>query len=992
LAQLTISLLGPLQIERNGQHIAAPVYAKVLALLVFLAVESDRPHQRSVLATLLWPDQSEERARHSLRQALSTLRRVIDAGSSTPCIVVSRNTVAFTRDAGHIVDAIEFAELLDACDRHDHRDSAACAPCADRRARAVSLYRGDLVEGFTIPDSDVFEDWVQIWRQRLRDRLAGVLDDVAGWHEGLGQREQAIAAVRRQLELDPWRETAHRRLMTLLWQSGNRAAALAQYERCRDLLDDELDVEPEPETIALYERIRDGEARSEAAGEDSRGSAGRLPAPTTRLVGRGRELEEIADLIGQRGCRLVTLLGPGGVGKTRLALQIAHDRSRRQGEMVGFVPLTSANDADGVCVAIAESLGITLPASGTPLRELTERLSRRSVFLVLDSAEHLTQQLGLVAELLAAAPGLTLLVTTRERLHLAAEWIYEVRGMTTPASEETDDFEGFDAVELLTERIRQVRPGAPLRHDERPDVIRICRLASGFPLALELAAAWAATLPLAEIATEIQHNLDFLAASNRDLPDRHASIRAVFSSSWEMLTPEEQTAWRRLSVFTDGFDLKAAREVAGTGLPTLAALMNKSLLTRYPPDHYALHQLLRQYGDNMLRGESDEHRDIHDLHARYYLGELASMEEALTGRDQQAALARIEEMLNNIRSAWSWAVERGMIAELIAASHAFWLDLAIRGRMREGAAIFGQMLESIERQCVADGGACHRALAIAQIYTGGFRSGLGHYEEGIGLLREGIATLRTHSNGRDLGLALNMLAAALGMKGRYDEARDCLIESLAESERAGDQWTTAFALNDLGMLLHLRFGDDEAWHHCERSRAIFRRLGDARGQAFAAHNLGVIALEQGAHRRAMLLHREAMTLRTESNDTWGLATSMVQIGIVSRAMGAHDAARRELAGGLRIAWQSSVVPVVLEALVELTALGADDDAEGTEATLTALAAHPALPDHVRPRLEALMTSAGIEPAWADPAEGSNLWATRAIDELARKAIEATPAP
>jgi DNA-binding SARP family transcriptional activator/predicted ATPase len=986
VAQLTISLLGSLQIERGNKPVAAQMYAKVLALLVFLAVESDRPHQRSALATLLWPDQSEERARHSLRQALSTLRRAVDAGATRPAIVVSRNTVAFNRDAGLAVDAIELVTLLDVCDRHDHGDAATCASCAGRRERAVALYRGELVEGFTIPDSDVFEDWVQVWRQRFRERVVTALEALADWHERQGHRDQATVAVRRQLELDPWREPAHRRLMELLWQDGNRAAALAQYERCRELLEEELGVDPEPETIALYERIRDGAARTGPAAEERAGTARPLPAPATRLVGRERELEEIADLLGQRGCRLLTLVGPGGIGKTRLALQVAHDRAGRRGEIVGVVSLTSVRDAEGVCSAMAETLGLSLHSSRPSVPQLTEWLSDREVFLVMDNAEHLAPRLGMLAELLAAAPGLTLIVTTRERLQLAAEWVYEVRGMSAPASEDSDAFEGYDAVDLLTERIRQVRPGAPLRHDERPDVIRICRLASGFPLALELAAAWAATLPLARIASEIQENHDFLVATARDTPDRHASMRAVFTSSWDMLTPEEQSAWRRLTVFTDSFDLDAAREVTGTDLVTLAAVMNKSLLARTTSDRYVLHELLRQYGDDLLRGAPDEHREIRDRHAHHYLGRLAAMEEALTGRDQPLALATIEDMFGNIRTAWSWAVSSGMIDALTAAAHALWLYLVTRGRMGEGAVTFGKMLDSLEHKD-HDGDGCRRALAIARVYTGGFRSGLGQYDEGIALLRDGIADLRERSTGRDLGLALNMLAAALSMKGRYEEVRDCLQESLAQSEGAGDQWTTAFALNDLGMLLHQRFDDDEAWRHCERSRAIFRRIGDARGQALAAHNLGVIALERGAHRRAMSFHREAMTLRSESNDPWGVATSLVQIGVVSGAMGADADARRELTRALRIAWESSIVPVVLEALVELTALGIDaGKVDGGEPTLSALAAHPVLPDHLRPRLEGMMIAAGIEPVWAEPEMEANRWATQAVDRLARQAM------
>jgi predicted ATPase/DNA-binding SARP family transcriptional activator len=985
VACLDISALGPLQIERDGSPLSEPLYAKVLALLVFLAVESDRPHQRASLAALLWPDQPEARARHSLRQALSTLRRVTGADSSP--VVVARDTVYFDRGADHHVDAIELTALLDACDRHDHADPSTCAPCHSRREHAVALYRGELLDGFAIPDSDTFENWVQVWRQRYRDRVLEALDAVIAWHERLGQTDRAIAAARRQLELDPWLEPAYRRLMWLHWQSGNRTAALAQYERCRRLLDEELGVEPEPETTALHDRIRDGAEPPDRAAPARPEPAGRLPAPPGRLVGRERELEQIADLLGQRGCRLLTLVGPGGIGKTRLAIQVATDRAAQGDGDIAFASLSPVRDTEGALLAMAEALGLTLQGTGKPMQQLAEWLRDRTTLLVLDSAEHLTAELQLLGELLSAAPGLTVLVTSRERLQLAAEWVYEIRGMSVPASDETDAFEGYDAVDLLTERLRQVRSGAPLRHDERPAVVRICRLASGFPLAIELAVAWAGTLPLDRIATEIQQNLDFLTATARDRPDRHTSMRAVFASSWDMLAPDERAAWRRLSVFTGGFRLDAARAIAGTDITTLASLINKSLVTRASPERYTLHELLGQFGGDLLRQTPEEYRDVHEHHARYFLAALAAREEALTGRDQQAALAEIEDSIGNIRSAWSWAVASGMVDDLIAAAPSLWLYFVIRGGMREGAATFGQMLAALEDRYGNGSGECRRALAIAQVSTGGFRSGLGHYDEAIALLRQGIATLRELTTGRELGLALNMLAAALIMKGEYEEARASLRESRAESERAGDRWGMAFALNDLGMVSHLHFGDTDAWRHCERSRAIFRQLGDARGQAFAAHNLGVIALERGAHRRAMLLHREAMALRAESDDRWGLASSLVQMGVVSRAMGDSAAARRELVRALRIAWESSIVPVVLEALVELLSLERDGASlEHPDTALAALAAHPALPDRLRPRLESLMDAAGIEPAGPDPDATANRWAMRAVDELARQAL------
>jgi predicted ATPase/DNA-binding SARP family transcriptional activator len=989
MARLDISLLGPIRVTRDGSPISEPTYAKVMALLAFLAVESDRPHQRASIAGLLWPDQTEDRARHSLRQALTTLRRVVGQDSSTTCLLVSRDTITFNNAAGHSVDVTELISLIAACERHEHSDFASCGPCTQRLERAVALYQGSFLDGFSIPDSDMFEHWLQMWRQRLQDEVMRALEMLVASHERQGQLDAAIRAARRQLEIDPWLESAHRRLMTLLWRNGNRSAAMAQYERCRRLLDEELGVEPEQETTALFEEIRDGTSRPApvATAPSKPAPVVRLPVPPTRLVGRERELDAIADLLGQQACRLLTLIGPGGSGKTRLAIQVAADRARDGTGIVCFVPLATVRTSDGIAPAIASELGLALQDSRQPDRQLLDWLDDRAAFLVLDNAEHLASRMGLVTDMLAAAPGLTVLVTSRERLGLAGEWTYEVHGLSVPKSDTTDSFEGYDAIELLGDRLRQVRSGTPLRHEERPDVIHICQLVGGMPLAIELAAAWANTLTLAQIAEGIRHNLDFLsggASGARDHPDRHTSMRAVFNSSLELLTPKERAAYRRLSVFADGFTLDAAEAVAGTTIEALAALINKSLLTRLPSGRYAFHGLLSQFGDELLREQAEEYLEYHDQHARYYLRLLETHEDELTGRNQRGALEAIESDIDNIRAAWAWAVGHDMSRELLDAAFAFWLFSVIRGSMREGAATFGQMLDALERPPA--GGAVpdparQLARATAQIYAGGFKSGLGNYDDGVALLSDGVSCMQDLLRGRGIGLALNMLAAAHSMKGDYAHARDLLRESLEEFERIGDRWGMAFSLNDLGMVLHVRFGEEEGQDTCERSRNMFRQVGDGRGQAFAAYNLGVIATQRGEHHRAQRLHREALTLREESDDRWGVAASLVQLGMVSRLMGANVAAREQLERALRMAWESSVVPVVLDALVELSALDIDNgNVERAETALSAIASHPALSGEVRDRVEALMRTLEMDIPSADGASVDR-WAVRTVDDL-----------
>lgn len=994
MTHLEISLLGTVQVRRDEQPVSDRAYAKVLALLAYLAVESDRPHQRVYLATLLWPDQSDERARHSLRQALSTLRRTIgdDAGDA-PHILVSRDAIAFNRTSDYRLDVEAFRRLLDACDRHEHARLETCAPCAQRMQQAVALYRGEFLQGFSVGDTIEFEDWVQAIRERLRQRALEAVSAIATWHEERGALDDACDSLRRLLELDPWQEAAHRRLIRMLMESGKRTEALAQYERCRQMLEEELGLEPEPETVELYEQLRSSEGTGASIASRSTRSWGgaRLPVPPTALVGRERELEEIADLLAHRDCRLLTLIGPGGSGKTRLAIQVATDHERQFPGSACFVSLATVTDAVGIVPAIAGELGITLIGNKDPERQLLDWVRDRSLFLVLDNVEHLVGDLRIVSRMLSSSPGLIVLSTSRERLNLHDEWVFEVGGLSVPIGSDTDSFEGYGAVELLRERLRQVRTRQPLQREERPAVVRICQMVEGMPLALELAAAWAQSLTLDQIVTEIRKNLDFLSTSMRDVPDRHRSIRAVFNQSWSMLGAEEQSAYRRLSVFQGGFLLDAAEEVAGTSSFQLAALVGKSLLAQQPSGRYRLHELLRQYGDERLRQDPDEYHALRERHCECYLGLLSRHEEALTGRDQMVALDVIERDIDNIREAWRWAIDHHHAELICAASHPLWLFYVIRGMMREGADVFGRVTEAIQAM-PADGDADRArdltlARAKALTRSGGFRSGLGRYDEAIQHIEEGIRLLRVLDERRELGLALNMLAAVHHMKGDFRTSRVLLEESLEHFRHVHDAWGVAFSLNDLGLVSYLLEENLEAERFCEESRSMFRAIGDRRGTAFADYNLAMIAERRGDFARAKALYEESLSMREFSHDRWGIAASMVQLGAVMQQLGDTAAARDMLVKALGIAWDSSVTPVVLDALVELAALDLEaGETEKATELLAAIADHPATTGQLQGRIAEVMRSADVRPREPILIDGRDRWAVRAVDDFARELV------
>ncbi len=566
MARLALSLLGPVQLTLDEIPVRSFPYDKVIALLAFLAVEAGRPQRRETLAALLWPDHDSRAARHSLSQALFRLRELVEDSADRPLLLATRNTVQFNRTVGHWVDVLAFQDLFDRRERHDHPAGQLCRGCARWLCEAVDLYRGDFLEQLSIPDAANFDEWVLPRRAAFRNQALHALTDLIEYHDRQGNLAEAGSYARRQLALDPYCEEAHRRLMSLLARGGDRSGALVHYERCRRLLRDELGVEPEAATTALFQRIRDN---VEEGAESSRPSLApvqprsryELPRPLTPFVGRRAELARLSELLFESKARLITLTGPGGAGKTRLALQAVAPAVEALADGACFVPLAAVPAGGLLASAVADALALQLRGAATPQEQLLDFLRERELLLVLDNFEHLLDEAVLVSRLLARAPRLQIVVTSRERLQLYAELVFEVEGLDVPPDAETSSLADYDAVQLFIQSARRVRSSFDPNPDTIQVVARICRLVGGLPLGIELAAAWVPVLSCAEIAAEISKGLDFLAAEIRDLPERHRSIRAVFDRSWQMLSPLDQDVFRRLAVFRGGFPRDAAERV-----------------------------------------------------------------------------------------------------------------------------------------------------------------------------------------------------------------------------------------------------------------------------------------------------------------------------------------------------------------------------------------------------------------------------------------------
>jgi predicted ATPase/DNA-binding SARP family transcriptional activator len=905
MAPLSIRLLGPPQVTLDGEPITGFESDKVRALLAYLATETGSPHRRERLAGLLWPERPESAARANLRVALSDLRQAIgDRHANPPFLSITRGMLQFNLESEAWIDVSAFATLLEP------------QPTARRTVqhleKAVALYRGDFLEGFSLPDSAAFEEWALLTRERLARQAQGALRRLAQAHETRGAYERALRYARCQVEMDPWGEPGQRHVMRLLALTGQRNAALAQYAGLFQTLAQELGVEPEDETTALSQRIREGADLSLTPS----GPPHNVPAPLTPFVGRKADLAAILQRLHDPACRLLTLVGPGGCGKTRLALEAAReltywipvqpfDRAFAHG--IYFVSLAPLQAVDGFVPAVAEALGFAFHAGGDPRSQLLDHLRQKQMLLILDNFEHLLEGgVGWVVDVLATAPEVRVLVTSRTRLNLRSEHLLPVAGMAMPdekalAAGDPVVLGQYDGIELFSIGAARTQPGFRLAAGNAVDVVRICRLVDGMPLGILLAAAWIDSMTPAQIASQIGRSLDFLEGDWLDLPARQRSLRALFDHSWTLLSEHERGVLQALSVFRGGFTFEAVQAVTGASLRELRRLVNQSLLHLTPSGRYELHELLRQYAAQKLEA-AGRAGDAADAHSTYYAAALEQWGADLRGAGQQEALAEMEVEIENARAAWNWAARHGEVARLGRALDGLCHFYEWRVRYQEGEAACRLAAEELGTSASLES---QRLLARLLVWQGTFTYLRGHIDLASPLLRRGLDLLeelegKGHDTRSERAHALLHMAEATLDVDR--EATKGYCEgSLALYRAVGDRWGTAKVLALLGATRRrLDLYGTETGQLLKESLALRKSLGDRRGIARTLGLLGNLAAFQGQLEKSVRLYRESISLHRKIGDERSHRDLQGDLVFVLLALGEFEEARLHVEENLAI--------------------------------------------------------------------------------------------
>jgi DNA-binding SARP family transcriptional activator/predicted ATPase len=885
MAHLTIRLIGPLWFAWGNRLVLEYAPEKARALLAFLATEKNHIHRRESLAEMLWPGRPEGAARANLRHTLRDLNNaMLDFKMHPAVLLVTRDFIQLNPEAKTWVDTAAFSSLISQGKKSGSID-------IEVLEQAAELLRGKFMQGFSLKDSAEFEEWLLMKRETFTRHSLDILHQLAGFYGRKNDYPRALGYASRQLELEPCDERAHRQVMGLLAASGQRSAALAQFTACQRALKIELGVAPEEETIALYQEIC-----SHTHDLSYPVLHNNLPAPLTPFVGRSKELTEIQHLLLGEECRLLTIMGPGGCGKTRLAIETGRNLLPFFEHGVCLVGLASELSADALLPAIGDALNLVFKPGSHPEQQVCNYVREKRLLLIMDSFEHLLVSRDLLIRLLESAPGLKILVTSRTRLEMQCEHSYRISGLEYPqgALDRLDprQVDQFSAIILFQQAASRLSQGFTLTEANLPVIAWICRQVRGHPLSILLVANQVVNLSLGEIVSRLQKRFDHLEANWPDLPARQRSLRAVFEYSWRLLPDPLKRVFSALSVFSGSFNLAAAQQVVGAGRKDIDTLIDQSLIEMLENDCFAMHELLRQFGEEKLSETRTERQTLHDQHCDYYCSVIQTARERLKGEEQLLAIAQIRADFENILAAWDWMVERQQTQWLDQATDGLCAFFDWCGRYQEGIKACQSAMQALDDQPIGE-----RARLVARFlgWQSLFQEKLGQLESAARSAQDSLKILNSMQGEsidtrKERAIALRQFGL-VSFHTHLPAARQSAEESLVLFNETDDLWSQALVLEDLGQMASWAGQMEEARRFYEQSLTIRRKLGDRRGIAASLGALGFTLLQLGQFIEAERLAREGVENRWRLADWAGGAQELFNLGLALNWLGFFDEAQ-----------------------------------------------------------------------------------------------------
>ena len=720
-----------------------------------------------------------------------------------------------------------------------------------------------------------------------------------------------------------------------------------------------------------------------------------IPAAVSTLYGRSDELEQITQHLNDPDHRLVSLIGPGGIGKTSLALEAARRYGDRTKDGAIFIDLQAIDQHELVVQRLADALQISIQNNETALAQITQFLSSKETLLYFDNFEQVIEAAPLIADLLLNSPGTTALVTSRTPLRLTQEWILQVDGLSTPQSNAANNSTSNAATQLFVDRAIKVRPDLQIEQN-LPHIEKICEIVEGMPLAIEIAASWAHLLECSEIAQELQNDRSLLESNMRDVPERHRSIDAIFNQSMAMLSETEKSVFAKLSIFRGGFTRDAAITVAGANLPTLASLTDRSLIRVAGNGRYRIHELVRQFGADQLAQNPNEISAVQKNHCDYYIEFLAKRHVTLTVKNQVETAHEIEAEAENVRTAWQYAIDNKLAPQIASAATPYGQFIQYRGRYAVAGQTFSHAVKTFEAQ--TENSENSKALALLLIEHGRFSLRQGNLDEAqhayersetlhaslkmqpqYGLLMDpqlGYAYLdstrgnvqqavthtqkvleRAHQENHQLHVAMaNQLLGHLALRqGKLDEAREHDQTALDSCSQQGERWFVAYCHNELGEVEIAEGNYAAATEHFTQSLNVSREFQDRANIGLAQVCLGEVATLAKKYDDAAQLFEDSKIAYDQLGDRGGSARVQSGLAALAVATGNNGAAFHYLKELLESAVEMQYSAMTLDALESIgeLVLKTRNENEGKK-LLGFVAAHESTDSRTQARLKAVI--------------------------------------
>jgi predicted ATPase/DNA-binding SARP family transcriptional activator/Tfp pilus assembly protein PilF len=899
-AKLAIQCLGEFKVDIDGTQVSAFDTDKARALLVYLAVESRRTFRRSFLAGLFWPDDEEERALHNLRQTLSMLRKTLgDSNNDPPYILSDRETIQLNPFSIISVDYLEFVALMNKALQPYQNHTDYNLFHVRYLKEAANLFQGEFLTQFSVPKSILFEEWVILRREEINIHAIRVLSLLSIYHEKRAEYTIAISYLSKIVSICPWDESARNRMIYLLGVDKQWSAAKSQFFALKRYLQEVLAVEPSRETQELFNEINQASLENKSIELVYPNDRSVMPQTMNTFVGRKNELDRIVDLLITPTNRLITIFGLGGIGKTRFALEVGHLFRGLFADGVYFVSLLSVKSYDQLILQIGQAMSVPFSDKTDNRNQLIDYLFDKQILLILDNFEHLLADkncVSLIDIFLNRLEKVKILVTSRELLNLVQEQVFSLKGLQYPdgSVEIMNDAKSYDAVQLFLHRVEQKMPDMQKSPALLEQIARICTMLEGMPLGVELAAAMTYEQGREQLSTLIEENLFTLATRMSNVQTKHRSLSAAFEISWDLLTPQFKQILCDLSIFIDGFSLRAAQFVANASAQNLTALVGKSLLRHDFDDRYSFHEAIRQFVRN-IKCSNIEIDEVQSRHANFYQDFLGELHTAIMHEQQVEALDQIQKEYGNIAMAWKWACDHQKIDFIKNSIDSLYYYFSIRSYFIEGIKWFDQAInqfESVEGSELILGMLYWRIGAMA--YTIRDENNL-------------LCNLKLAERILDRIDAQYELAYCRFHLGWYYQREKKFAKSLRYSRLAAayfEQQNDITGLSQTYLLegsIENRQGNYEKSHpYFEKSYLYCKQSNNPRNLLVSINRLADISCYEGNYDEAIDLYIEALKISENLNDRYNQAIMYNNLGTIHHVQNNFEVAEKYYSQSLEI--------------------------------------------------------------------------------------------